>query len=201
MRYFSVLLNRTPKITQKHLNLGFIDPTVAKLSACIRAAFFLSHGIRRDTILCIIVKEGNYSIKLVGDELKYLGPDSRSIATLLMKAHIELKEPNKKKTMSKRGVYTFENNVNPIEILRNINVNKVIFPNLNGSNIEKIMFKNSINSIIPIEYPLSDFVKNQFIKQGYKAVFFRDIYTIDKFIVMVHNQLDALWSNDNNGDH
>lgn len=201
MRYFSVLLNSIPEITQKQLNLGFIDPTVSKLSACIRDAFFLSHGIRRDTILYILVKDGNYMIKLVGNELKYLGPDTRSIAILLMKVQIELKEPNKKKTMSRRGVYTFENIANPIETLRNTNANQVIFPDINGNDTEKIMLTNSINSIIPIEYPFSDFVKNQFIKQGYKEVFFRDIYTIDKFIVMVHNQLDALWGNDNNGDN
>lgn len=201
MRYFSVLLNSIPKISQKQLDLGFVDQTVSKLSACIRAAFFLSHGIRRDTILYILVKDGNFMIKLVGDELKYLGPDIRSIALLLMKAQMELKELNKKRTTSKRGVYVLENNANQIETLRNITANQVIFPNINGKNIEKIMLTSSINSIIPIEYPFSDFVKNQLVKQGCQEVFFRGIYPIDNFIVMVHNKLDSLWGNDNNGDN
>ncbi len=201
MRYFSVLLNSIPKISQKQLDLGFVDRTVSKLSACIRAAFFLSHGIRRDTILYILVKDGNFMIKLVGDELKYLGPDIRSIALLLMKAQMELKELNKKRALSKRGVYILENNANQIETLRNITANQVIFPNINGKNIEKIMLTSSINSIIPIEYPFSDFVKNQFVKQGCLEVFFRVIYPIDNFIVMVHNKLDSLWGNDDNGDN
>jgi tRNA pseudouridine-54 N-methylase len=202
MRFFSVLLNSIPQITPKQLDLGFVDQTVSKLSACIRATFFLSHGIRRDTILYILVKDGNYMIKLVGDELKYLGPDARSIAMLLMKSQIELKELDKKKsTLSKRGVYVCENSANSIETLRNINASQVIFPTIKGKSIEGIMLGDSINSVVPLEYPFPDFVKNQLINQGYKEVFFRDIYTIDNFIVMMHNHLDALRGNDNNGDN
>jgi tRNA pseudouridine-54 N-methylase len=191
-----------PQITKKQLDLGFVDQTVSKLSACIRATFFLSHEIRRDTTLYILVKDGNYVIKLVGVELKYLGPDARSIAMLLMKAQIELKELDKKKnTLSKRGVYICENSANPIETLRNINASQVIFPTINGKSIEEKVLGDSINSVVPLEYPLPDLIKNQLVNQGYKEVFFRDIYTIDNFIVMVHNHLDALRGNDNNGDN
>lgn len=194
MRFFSVLLNRIPQINQKQLDLGFVDSTVSKLSACIRAAFFLSHGIRRHTIVYILVEDGNYVIKLVGAELKYLGPDARSIALLLMKAQIELKELNKRKdTLSKRGVYLSKNSVNLLEILRNINASQVIFPTMNGKSIEEIVIEGSVNSVIPIEYPFPDLIKSQLINQGFKEVFFRDIYTIDNFIVIVHNLLDALW--------
>jgi tRNA pseudouridine-54 N-methylase len=194
MRFFSVLLNSIPQINQKQLDLGFVDSTVSKLSACIRAAFFLSHEIRRDTTLYILVKDGNYMIKLVGGELKYLGPDARSIALLLIKAQIELKELNKKKNnLSKRGVYISKNNTNFIEILRNINASQVIFPTINGKNIEEIVLENSVNTVIPIEYPFPDDLKSQLVNQGFKEVFFRGIYTIDNFIVIVHNFLDTLW--------
>jgi len=202
MRFFSVLLNSIPQINQKQLDLGFVDQTVSKLSACIRATLFLSHGIRKDTTLYILVKDGNYMIKLVGAELKYLGPDARSIALLLMKAQIELKELNKKKnTLSKRGVYISENSGNSIETLRNINASQVIFPTINGKNIEEIVLGDNVNSVVPIEYPFPDFIKSQFVNQGFKEVLFRDTYTIDNFIVMVHNHLDALRGNDNNGDN
>jgi len=202
MRIFSVLLNSIPQITRKQLDQGFVDSTVSKLSACIRAAFFLSHGIRRDTTLYILVNDGNYIIKLVGVELKYLGPDSRSIAMLLMKAQMEFKELNEKKsTLSKRGVYICKNSANSIEALKNINATQIIFPTVNGRNIEEIVHGDSINSVVPLEYPFSDLIKNQLVKQGFKEVFFRDIYTIDNFIVMVHNHLDSIWGNDNNGDN
>lgn len=202
MRFFSVLLNSIPQITQKQLNLGFINQTVSKLSACIRAAFFLSHGIRRDTILYILVKDENYMLKLVGSELKYLGPDTRSITMLLMKAQIELKELNKKKsTLSKRGVYIYENITDSIETLKNINASQVIFPSIKGKSIDEIVFGDSVNSVVPLEYPFPDFIENQLANQGYNEVFFRDTYTIDNFIVMLHNHLDTLWGNDNNGDN
>lgn len=202
MRLFSVLLSNIPQISQKQLDLGFVDPIVSKLSACIRAAFFLSHGIRRDTTMYLLVKDGNYMIKFVGAELKYLGPDIRSIAFLLMKAQKGLEGLNKNKNiLSKRGVYVHQNSASLIETLRNINVGQVILPSINGKNIEKVMRGSSVNFVVPVEYPVLDFIRSQLINQEVKEVFFREIYTIDNFIITVHNYLDSLRGNDSNGNN
>lgn len=201
MRCFSVLLNNIPIITRKQIDLGFIEQTVSKLIACIRAAFFLSQGVRRDVIFYILVEDGNHMIKLVGDKLKYLGPDTRSIAMLLMKAQTGLKQQNIKEAMFRRGVYISENYVGALETLRKITVEHVVFPNTKGKKIEKITFRNSLNCIIPIEYPFPDFRIYQLVREGYEEVFFRDIYPIDSFIVMINNKLDVLRGNDNNGDN
>ncbi|MEM2146661.1 MAG: hypothetical protein QW279_14965 [Candidatus Jordarchaeaceae archaeon] len=200
MRLFSVLLSNIPQISQKQLDLGFVDPIVSMLSACIRAAFFLSHGIRRDTTMYLLVKDGNYMIKFVGAELKYLGPDIRSIAFLLMKAQKGLEGLNKNKNiLSKRGVYVHQNSASLIETLRNINVDQVILPGINGKNIEEVVRGGSVNFVVPVEYPVLDL--SQLINQEVKEVFFGEIYTIDNFIITVHNYLDSLRGNDSNGNN
>lgn len=203
MRLFSILLNSIPQINQGQLDLGIVDPIISKLSACIRAAFFLSHGIRTDTTMYILVEHENCVIKLVGSELKYLWPDVRSIALLLMKAQMELKLNKGKSSLSKRGVYINKGSLNLIETLREININsaQVIFPSLNGKSIEEIMIGVSVSFIVPVEYPPSEFIVTQLVNQGFKEVFFREIYTIDNFIVMAHNHLDVLRGNDSDGDN
>ena len=201
MRYFSILVVDTPRIELKQLNRGFVDQTVSTLSACIRAAFFLSGGIRRNTVVYILAKGEGYTLKLVGSELKYLGPDTRSIVILLMRMQRELNKQTKgKKTRSMRGCYICENS-DMVETLRRLAANQVIFPTTSGEAIEKIKLGRNVNAIIPIRYPFTISEKNKLFGQGYKGVFFRDIYTVDNLIVMVHNRLDSLWGNDSDGDN
>ncbi|MEX2706073.1 MAG: hypothetical protein Q6352_012585 [Candidatus Freyrarchaeum guaymaensis] len=201
MRYFSILVEGIPRIELKQLNRGFVDQTVSALSACIRAAFFLSGEIRRNTVVYILVKREGYTFKLVGSELKYLGPDTRSIAILLMRTQRELNKLNKRREIrSRRGVYICENS-DMVETLRRIATNQIIFPTTSGEAIEKIKLGRNVNVIIPIRYPFTISERNKLFGQGYKGVFFRDIYTVDNFIVMVHNRLDSLWSNDSDGDN
>ncbi len=200
MRIFSVVLNSISAINKRKLDLGFVDNTISRLGACIRAAFFLSNGIRKDTVLYIIVKDEIYTIKLVGSELRYLGPDIRSTSLLLMKVLGEVKElDNNKKVLSKRGAYIFEDDADLVDRLRNINAEQVIFPNLKGRNIEEIIIKGSINCIVPLEYPFPDFMRNKLVEQGYTEVLFSGNSPVDNFIIMVQNWLDNLWSNGNNG--
>jgi len=202
MRIFSVVLNSISTINKRKLDLGLVDNTISRLGACIRAAFFLSHGIRKDTVLYIIVKDENYTIKLVGSELRYLGPDIRSTSILLMKVLGEVKKLNNKKNkkvLSKRGAYIFEDYVDLVDRLRNIDAEQVIFPNLKGRNIEEIIIKGSINCIVPLEYPFPDFMRNKLVEQGYMEVLFSGNSPVDNFIIMVQNWLDTLWGNGNNG--
>jgi hypothetical protein len=193
------VLNSISTINKRKLDLGLVDNTISRLGACIRAAFFLSHGIRKDTVLYIIVKDENYTIKLMGSELRYLGPDIRSISILLMKILGEVKKLNNKKVLSKRGAYIFEDYVDLFDRLRNIDAEQVIFPNLKGRNIEEIIIKGSINCIVPLEYPFPDFMSNKLVEQGYMEVLFSGNSPVDNFIIMVQNWLDTLWGNGNNG--
>lgn len=55
------------------------------LCRAVNAAFFLSHGIRED-VQVYLVLDDSVTIRLVGSELRYMSPDERNIASLLRSA-------------------------------------------------------------------------------------------------------------------
>ncbi len=55
------------------------------LCRCATEAFLLSHGIRRDVRLYLVIR-GSLVIRLDGASLRYLNPDERSTAALIRKA-------------------------------------------------------------------------------------------------------------------
>lgn len=58
------------------------------LCRCINSAFVLSHGIRRDVQIYLILRGGGApkTIRLQGRDLRHLNPDERTTAALLKKA-------------------------------------------------------------------------------------------------------------------
>lgn len=58
------------------------------LCRCVNAALFLSHGMRRDVRVYLVLKGGTPAklIRFDGSEVKYLSPDERSAASLIKKA-------------------------------------------------------------------------------------------------------------------
>jgi len=59
------------------------------LLRCVNSAFFLSHAIRKDAEVYLILQgqpDPPKCIRMVGDELRYLNPDERSTASLMRNA-------------------------------------------------------------------------------------------------------------------
>lgn len=59
------------------------------LIRCVNSAFMLSHGVRRDTELYLLLlgpPQPPKVIRLAGERLRYLNPDERSTAALLRSA-------------------------------------------------------------------------------------------------------------------
>ncbi|MEM1516992.1 MAG: hypothetical protein QXD46_00115 [Thermofilum sp.] len=54
-------------------------------SRLLNAAFFLSHGIRKDVILRVLIQDCGVLISFVGDKLKHLHIDEQSMAGVLRK--------------------------------------------------------------------------------------------------------------------
>ncbi len=86
MRAFIVLGHRVPLTPDFSLNdlpgsAGRLDI----LCRCVTAAFCLSHGIRRDVTVYLVLQD-QITVRLDGSRLKHLNPDERSTAALLQKA-------------------------------------------------------------------------------------------------------------------
>jgi tRNA (pseudouridine54-N1)-methyltransferase len=86
MRAFIVLGHKVPLTGDFSLNdlpgsAGRLDI----LCRCVTAAFCLSHGIRRDVIVYLVLQD-RVIVRVEGRRLKHLNPDERSTAALLQKA-------------------------------------------------------------------------------------------------------------------
>jgi tRNA (pseudouridine54-N1)-methyltransferase len=89
MRTFIVLGHRAT--TNPDFSLEDIPGTSGRLDIlcrCINAAFVLSHGIRRDVQVFLVLGGGepHKTLRLKGQELRHLNPDERTTAALLKKA-------------------------------------------------------------------------------------------------------------------
>ena len=76
------------------------------LVRCVNSAFFLSHSIRTDVELFLILEGGSdapKTVRLSGKEMRYLNPDERSTASLIRNAL--LKRLGNDEMRSSPGVY------------------------------------------------------------------------------------------------
>lgn len=107
MRRFVVVGHRA--ITSSKFNLNDLCGSAGRLDVllrCINSAFFLSHDLRRDVELYLILRgepDPPKAIKLIGNELRYLNPDERSTGALLRNAL--MKEIGKEEMQSTPGIY------------------------------------------------------------------------------------------------
>jgi tRNA (pseudouridine54-N1)-methyltransferase len=83
MRQFVVLGHEAP--TEPDFSLDDLAGGAGRIDVlcrCVNAAFLLSHGIREDVELFLVLQDA-LTLRLAGSELKYLNPDERNIASLL----------------------------------------------------------------------------------------------------------------------
>ncbi|MFW9874212.1 MAG: hypothetical protein ACFFG0_13995 [Candidatus Thorarchaeota archaeon] len=72
--------------TKKEIDEGLTPLKVYELCSSIRETFCLSYSFRKNNNLHVYFHEENLLISLIGNKLRYLGPDERSQALLLLKA-------------------------------------------------------------------------------------------------------------------
>jgi len=83
MRQFVVLGHEAP--TEPDFSLDDLAGSAGRIDVlcrCVNATFLLSHGIREDVELLLVLQD-SLTLRLVGSELRYLAPDERNIASLL----------------------------------------------------------------------------------------------------------------------
>ncbi|MFB6110569.1 MAG: tRNA (pseudouridine(54)-N(1))-methyltransferase TrmY [Halodesulfurarchaeum sp.] len=86
MRRFIVLGHTAP--TEPDFDLADLAGGAGRLDVlarCVNSAFFLSHAIREDVRVFLVLAD-EVTIRLEGVELRYMNPDERNIAGLLRQA-------------------------------------------------------------------------------------------------------------------
>ena len=83
---FLLLFEKIIYYTKKQIDKGLTPQKVYELCSCIRETFCLSYSIRKNNNLHVYFQEENLLVSFIGNKLRYLGPDERSQALLLLKA-------------------------------------------------------------------------------------------------------------------
>ena len=83
------------------------------LTRCVNSAFFLSHDLRKDVELYLLMLGGEDAPKVIrfsGEELRYLNPDERSTASLIRNALIKKLEEDRE-IRSSPGIFVSRNDL------------------------------------------------------------------------------------------
>jgi tRNA (pseudouridine54-N1)-methyltransferase len=110
------------------------------LVRCVNSAFFLSHSIRTDVELFLVLTGGADAPKTVrfsGKELKYLNPDERSTASLIRNAL--LKKLGGDEVRSSPGVYVSRRSFRDV-IASLKEISSVVYLKEDGTDIREFQF-------------------------------------------------------------
>jgi len=108
MRYFVITGHKA--VTTGDFKLDDIAGGAGRLDIlvrCVNSAFFLSHDLRKDVNIYLVMEGGDDAPKTVifrGSELRYLNPDERSTASLIRNALLKKVQPGEE-IRSSPGVY------------------------------------------------------------------------------------------------
>lgn len=180
MRHFYIVLNALPVLSKREVNHGQLSDEVAEICSCIRAALFLSHDIRRDVRVHLVLLGERKEVVISGESVRYLSPDERSLCMLLVK----LRERRSKRPW--RGVH-----VNEFASLREILPSDcaLIVPSdekdelRQVENLKEVMLIVTLNPLGELEREL-DHVKKIHVKVCGKL-------DPSSLIVVVNNQIDV----------
>ena len=83
---FLLLIKSIINYNKKIIDEGKTPPGLYKICNCIRETFCLSYAIRKNNNLYIYFQRERVLVNFQGNKLKFLGPDERSQALLLLRA-------------------------------------------------------------------------------------------------------------------
>jgi len=122
---FLIIVRNLTVYTKKDIDKGQTPSDIYKICSIIRETFCLSYAIRKQNNLFIFMIDHLVLLKFEGKTLRYLGPDERSQALLVLKAIDKLKETDIKAwRKSTPGIYyrtfdTFNSFIHYFQFLRN----------------------------------------------------------------------------------
>ncbi len=191
MRRFVVLGHRA--ITSADFKLDDLCGSTGRLDIllrCVNSAFFLSHAIRKDVeISLMLLGEPNppKTVRIDGSEVKYLNPDERSTAALIRNALLQKGEGERK---CSPGIYVSERGYQ--EVLSNISKeSKIFYLKEDGEDIRSAEFGPDCTFVLGDDQDLTDEEEEILMEYGPRKVSLGPIsYHADHCVTLVNNELD-----------
>lgn len=191
MRRFVVLGHRA--ITSADFKLDDLCGSTGRLDIllrCVNSAFFLSHAIRKDVeISLMLLGEPNppKTVRIDGSEVKYLNPDERSTAALIRNALLQKGEGERR---CSPGIYVSERGYQ--EVLSNISKeSKVFYLKEDGEDIRNAEFGPDCTFVLGDDQDLTSEEEGILMDYSPRKVSLGPIsYHADHCITLVNNELD-----------
>ena len=191
MRRYIVLGHRA--ITSAEFKLDDLCGSTGRLDIllrCVNSAFFLSHGVRRDVeIILLLLGEPNppKTIRINGSEVKYLNPDERSTAALIRNALLQKGEGERK---CSPGIYVSERSYP--EVLSNLSKESTIYYlREDGEDIRSTSLGSKCTFVLGDDQDLTKAEEEILMAYEPRKVSLGPIsYHADHCITLVNNELD-----------
>jgi len=162
------------------------------LLRCINSAFFLSHSIRRDVEVYLVLlgpPKPPVTIRLSGSEIRYLNPDERSTGSLIRNALLKAK--NGKEVSSSPGIYVSRRGLE--DVMKVLAGTEIIYLHENGTCMENAEFdmETDLTFVLGDHMDLTEEEENIILKYNpIKVSLGPEILHADHCIVVSHNILD-----------
>ncbi|OGS52358.1 MAG: tRNA (pseudouridine(54)-N(1))-methyltransferase TrmY [Euryarchaeota archaeon RBG_13_61_15] len=191
MRRFIVLGHRA--ITSADFKLDDLCGATGRLDIllrCVNSAFFLSHGVRKDVeITLMLLGEPNppKTIRIDGSEVRYLNPDERSTAALIRNALLQKGEGERR---CPPGIFVSERSYE--EVLSNVSKeSKMYYLKEDGKDIRTAEFGGDSTFVLGDDQDLTDAEESILMSYEPKKLSLGPIsYHADHCVTLVNNELD-----------
>jgi tRNA (pseudouridine54-N1)-methyltransferase len=191
MRRFIVVGHRA--ITTGDFKLDDLAGSTGRMDVllrCINSAFFLSHDIRRDVEILLVLQGPPHppkTVRLVGNELKYLNPDERSTAALIRNALMQKVETEER---SSPGIYI--SNRSYRDVLSNLpKGEQIVYLKESGADIRSFGFQGDVSFVLGDDQDLTKEEEDLLLEFDPKLISIGTrSYHADHCITIVNNELD-----------
>ena len=160
------------------------------LLRCINSAFFLSHKLRRDVEVYLVLQgppNPPRMVRLVGNELKYLNPDERSTGALVRNALLQSGEGEMR---SSPGIYVSDRSLAElIHVLARSS--QIIYLKEDGHDVREKNFEADVTFVLSDHADLTSDEESLLMSVTPGIICLGPIsYHADHCIVIMNNELD-----------
>jgi len=192
MRYFVIVGHKA--VTTGDFKLDDIAGGAGRLDIlvrCVNSAFFLSHDIRRDTELFLVLQGGDdppKTVRFSGSELRYLNPDERSTSSLIRNAL--LKKFNEGEVRSSPGIYVSRMSFSDVIAMLSER-GKIIYLKEDGIDIRGLGMPEDLVFVISDNRDLTDEEESILLRYSHEKISIGP-YSLhaDHCIIVAHNEID-----------
>ncbi len=161
------------------------------LLRCVNSAFFLSHALRRDVEVHLVLQGGSDAPKTLrfrGDELRYLNPDERSTASLVRNAL--LKRSEGVELRASPGIYVSREGL--AQLLERLAAeSEIVYLKEDGDDIRDLELAGDLTFVLGDDRDLSEEEESLLAEHARRSVRLGPhSYHSDHCITLANNELD-----------